>query len=55
MCIRDRYLASAKDSTNSSINTIFVAVGKSEINKNNKFVKIGGSRSTNSVLYQRSG
>ena len=49
------YLASAKDSTNSSINTIFVAVGKSEINKNNKFVKIGGSRSTNSVLYQRSG
>lgn len=49
------YLASSKDRTNSSVNTVFIALGRSDINKNNKFVKIGGSRSTNTVLYQRSG
>lgn len=49
------YLANSKDANYNSINTVFVAVGSSEINKNNKFVKIGGSKSTNSVLYQRSG
>lgn len=49
------YLASSKDRANSSVNTVFIALGKSDINKNNKFVKIGGSRSTNTVLYQRSG
>lgn len=49
------YLASSKDRTNSSVNTVFIALGRSEINKNNKFVKIGGSRSSNTVLYQRSG
>lgn len=49
------YLASSKDRTNSSVNTVFIALGRSDINKNNKFLKIGGSRSTNTVLYQRSG
>lgn len=48
-------LASAKDKSHSNVNTVITARDYYDVVKNNKFIKIPGTRGNNTILYERIG